>query len=82
VAEIKEALGHSILKTTKTYLAGFDNSDIDDKMEDPFGGTPDGDESTDDSSDEDPSDDGSSDDEHDDEPPRKVDISRIPRAQP
>jgi site-specific recombinase XerD len=36
VAEISNALGHSGLKVTENYLAGFDDSDLDDKMSDLF----------------------------------------------
>ena len=38
VAEISQALGHSSLKVTEQYLKGFDDTDLDDKMSDLFGG--------------------------------------------
>ena len=38
VAIISKSLGHSGLKVTENYLAGFDRSDVDDKMNDLFGG--------------------------------------------
>jgi len=38
VAEISQALGHSSLKVTEQYLKGFDDTDLDDKMETLFGG--------------------------------------------
>ena len=36
VAVISKSLGHSGLKVTENYLAGFDRSDVDDKMSDLF----------------------------------------------